>query len=98
MDIYVRTIKTATEVLVAACDADLLGKTFEENDLTLEVKSDFYGGDCIALQACDHLFTEATILNLVGEKVVRKAVELGLVNPQNILKIGATVHAQMVRL
>ncbi len=98
MDVYVRKIKTATEVLVAACDAEVLGKVFEENDLSLEVNRDFYCGDVMSLEECTAFLVEATILNLVGEKVVEKAIELGLVNPGNVLEIGGTVHAQMVRL
>jgi hypothetical protein len=98
MDVYVRTIKTGTEVLVAACDADIVGKVFEEDDLSLEVKKDFYCGDAMSLEACSRILSEATILNLVGEKAVSKAIELGLIDPGNVLKIGETVHAQMVRL
>jgi hypothetical protein len=98
MDVYVRVIRTATETLVAACDADTLGKTFQENDLHLEVKQDFYCGDTMSLTECDQYLCGATILNLVGENVVQKAIELNLVNPSNVLKIGGTVHAQMVRL
>jgi len=45
MDVYVRTIRTAADVLVAACDCDVLGKVFEENELQLEVKEDFYCGN-----------------------------------------------------
>lgn len=98
MDVYVRTIKTAAEVMVAACDAEVLGKIFEEDDLFLEVRMDFYCGDAVPLEDCDQCLTDATILNLVGENIVNKAIGLGLVNPRNVLKIGATVHAQMVRL
>jgi hypothetical protein len=97
-DVYVRTIKTGTEVLVAACDADIVGEVFEENEVLLEVKSDFYCGDAAFLNDCDPLLIEATILNLVGNRIVGKAVELGLIDPENVLKIGDTVHAQMVRL
>ncbi|MBU7032851.1 MAG: DUF424 family protein, partial [Theionarchaea archaeon] len=50
------------------------------------------------LKDCDPVLIEATILNLVGTRIVGKAVELGLISPENILKIGKTVHAQMVRL
>jgi hypothetical protein len=97
-EIYVRTIKTGTEILVAACDVDVVGKIFEEDDLSLEVNPDFYCGDAAFLKDCDPVLIEATILNLVGTRIVGKAVELGLINPENILKIGDTVHAQMVRL
>lgn len=98
MDVYVRTIKTPTDVLVAACDTDVVGKVFEEDELHLEVKTDFYCGDAVPLEECGKFLYEATILNLVGENVVQKAIEMGLVNPAHVLKIGGTVHAQMVRL
>ena len=98
MDVYVRTIRTAAEVLVAACDCDVLGNVFEESNLHLEVNKDFYCGNAVTLDECNRFLSEATILNLVGEKIVKKAIELGLVNPGNVLKIGGTVHAQMVRL
>ncbi|MGC1119896.1 MAG: DUF424 family protein [Candidatus Methanofastidiosia archaeon] len=98
MDVFVRTFKTGTETLVAGCDAEVAGRIFQENDLYLEVKEDFYCGDCMTLDASGALLLKATILNLVGEKIVGKAVELGLVDPENVLRIGETVHAQMVRL
>jgi hypothetical protein len=98
MDVFLRTFKTGTETLVAGCDVEVAGRTFQENDLYLEVKEDFYCGDCVTLDASGALLLKATILNLVGEKIVGKAVELGLVDPENVLRIGETVHAQMVRL
>lgn len=98
MDVFLRTFKTGTETLVAGCDVEVAGRTFQENDLCLEVKEDFYCGDCVTLDASGALLLKATILNLVGEKIVGKAVELGLVDPENVLRIGETVHAQMVRL
>jgi hypothetical protein len=98
MDVYVRKITTAAEVMVAACDVDVAGKVFETDELHLEVKQDFYCGDAVPLSECDQVLSEATILNLVGERIVNKAIELGLVNPHNVLRIGGTVHAQMVRL
>ena len=98
MNVYVKTVKTATEILVAACDADIVGKTFEEDELQLEVNHDFYCGNAVSLEECDQFFGEATILNLVGENVVNKAITLGLVNARNVLRIGGTLHAQMVRL
>lgn len=98
MDVFLRTFKTGTETLVAGCDVEVAGRTFQENDLCLEVKEDFYCGDCVTLDASGALLLKATILNLVGEKIVGKAVELGLIDPENVLRIGETVHAQMVRL
>lgn len=98
MEVFVRTFKTGTETLVAGCDAEIAGRTFQENDLCLEVKEDFYCGECMTLEASGALLVRATILNLVGEKIVGKAIELGLVDPENVLRIGETVHAQMVRL
>ena len=33
------------KLVLAICDEDLLGKTIEENDLILDLKSDFYRGE-----------------------------------------------------
>jgi hypothetical protein len=98
MDVYVKTTKIGVEVLVAACDAEIVGRVFEEDDLSLTIEEDFYCGECMPVRDCSNRLIEATILNLVGENVVAKAIELGLVHADNVLRIGGTVHAQMVRL
>ncbi len=97
-EVYLRVFKDAKYRLVAACDSELLGETFREGKLKLEVKVDFYKGVSAnisdALQAID----AADIANLVGEGIVEAAVQKGFVNPSAIIHIGGVPHVQIVRM
>jgi len=96
--IYVKVYRVQGEVLLAACDEELLGKTFREGELKLEVKERFYGGELVEEEKLEELLEEATIANLTGERCVEKAIELGYVNPERVLRIEGVPHAQMAKL
>ena len=83
------------EVLVAACDVDILGKTFEEGDLQIQVGEGFYGGERIDTDRMTEMIGLATILNLIGKRVVRLAIELGYVDEDAVMTIDGVPHAQV---
>ncbi len=96
--IYVKIYRVQGEILLAACDEELLGKSFREGELKLNVKEKFYKGEKVEESALEELLRKATIANLVGERCVKKAVELGYVDESRILKIEGIPHAQIARL
>jgi hypothetical protein len=96
--IYVKIYRIQGEVLLAACDEELLGKTFREGELKLEVKERFYRGELVEEDSLEPLLEEATMANLTGERCVSKAIELGYVDPGRVLRIEGIPHAQMARI
>ena len=96
--IYVKVYRVQGEVLLAACDEELLGKSFREGELKLEVKERFYKGQLVEEEQLRELLEEATIANLTGERCVSKAIELGYVDPNRVLRIQGVPHAQMAKL
>ncbi|RKX44236.1 MAG: DUF424 domain-containing protein [Thermotogae bacterium] len=98
MKIYVKVYRVQGEVLVAACDEELLGKTFREGELKLEVKERFYKGELREVEELESLLEEATIANLTGERCIKKAIELGYVDKERVLYIQGVPHAQMAKL
>jgi len=96
--IYVKIYRVQGEVLLAACDEELLGKTFHEGELKLEVKERFYKGELMEEDALESLLEEATIANLTGERCVSKAIELGYVDENRVLHIEGVPHAQMAKI
>ncbi|NJE84885.1 DUF424 domain-containing protein [Thermococcus sp. CX2] len=96
--IYIKVYRVQGEVLLAACDKELLGKTFREGELKLEVKERFYKGELVELDTLEELLEEATIANLVGERCVGKAIELGYVDENRVLRIEGVPHAQMAKM
>ncbi len=96
--IYIKVYRVQGEVLLAACDEELLGRTLREGELKLEVGERFYGGELVEVDALGILLEEATIANLVGEKCVGKAIELGYVDSERVLWIEGVPHAQMAKM
>jgi len=97
-EIFLRVYKDAKYTLVAACDSNLLGETFREGKLKLEVKADFYGGVRTTIVDALAAIDGADIANLVGETIVQAAVKRSLVDPSAVLNIGGVPHVQIVRM
>ena len=96
--ISIKVYKKGNDLLIGACDEELLGKTFEEGKFHLEVKKEFYDGERVTKEAFKKILDSATIANLVGEATIKAAIEIGLVDPGCVIKIKGIPHAQMVRM
>jgi hypothetical protein len=96
--IWIKVYDTQGEVLLAACDDELLGKSFEEGELQLIVSETFYGGEKVSHEFFIEQLKGATIVNLVGEEVVRIASELGMVDENGVIEIGGVPHAQIAKI
>lgn len=84
--------------LVAVADADTLGETFENGDVSLTVEPGFYDGDEATAEEVADALARCTVANLVGEEAVGVAIEAGFVDEANVLDVGGTQHAQYLRL
>jgi len=85
-------------VLVAVCDEEVLGETFEEGELSLTVTEEFYGGDEVDENAVVESLARAAVANIVGTRAVELAVEEGFVDEANVLEVGTTLHAQLLQM
>ncbi len=97
-EVFLRIFKDAKHTLVAACDSDILGKTFHEGKLKLEVKPDFYRGTLVSVPEALREISFADIANLAGNDIVEAAVREGFVDPAAIVRISGISHVQIVRL
>ncbi len=97
-EVYLRVFKDAQHTLVAVCDSGLLGETFREGKLKLQVKVDFYKGVTASMPEALDAIHGADIANLVGQGIVEAAVQKGLVNPSAIVHIAGVPHVQIVRM
>jgi len=96
--IAVKVYKHGSEVLVAACDESIIGKTFRSKDLKITVSEGFYKGESVGEDVLVNRLEMATIANLVGEKTLEIAIRRGFVDPECVLRIGGIPHAQMARM
>jgi len=83
--------------VVAICDAKLLGKKFEEGQMQLEIKEQFYGGEkkteAEVLRIIRDLSAEDATFNIVGEKAIRTALKAGIIESSGVIKIDGIPHA-----
>ncbi len=98
MEYCLRVYKKDREILVAVCDPDILGKTFEEGDLVIEVKENFYGNNRVEKEKVINALRYATIANITGINSVNCAIEAGIIDRERVLWIAGIPHAQMVRI
>jgi hypothetical protein len=98
LDVYVNIKKMGRNVLLAICDAEILGRTLREGKIVFCVKEDFYKGARVSIEEAVSMMENSTIVNMVGRNVVRKAIEKGYVHPDAVLNIEGIPHAQIVKL
>ena len=96
--VYVKTVRQGRDVLVAVCDADILGKTLEGGRVPFTVSERFYKGALCDLAEALEAMGKASIVNMVGKRIVEAAIECNLVQEAGIIYLGDVPHAQIVHL
>lgn len=96
--ISVKIYRQGDDVVIGACDEHLLGKKFRKGKLQIDVAKRFYDGERIDKKTLESFLNDATIANLVGDETVTCAINIGLVDPDCILKIKGIPHAQIVHM
>jgi hypothetical protein len=97
LKVYMNLKNVGKNVLLAMCDAEILGKTLREGKIVFHVKEDFYKGAKVNVEEALCMIENSTIVNMIGKNVVKKAIEKGYVHPEAVLNIEGVPHAQIVK-
>jgi len=86
----IKIIKTYRDV-VAVCDANLLGKKFEEGKFQLDVKESFFNGEKTSeeevINIMKQMSVEDSTFNIIGKKSIDAAVKAGIISKDGVKKI-----------
>src|SRR2546428_13900043 len=85
--VYARSYKTEKGTMVASCDKELLGRIFREGKLKLSLQTNFYGNASVDLLEELLLLDAADSLNLVGENIVKAAIDRGRVHRHTVISV-----------
>lgn len=85
------------DCLVAACDADLVGKTFKEGKIRIEVSSSFYGDMQVNEETFISALQQSTIANLLGKSTIGCAKKAGLIDKSDVTTVAGIPHVQIVK-
>ena len=84
-----------SNVLVAACDKEMLGKKLKHGNTVVEIRRAFYEGEDVSEEELQKALQQATTANLFGEKTVKCAIKCGLIDPDSVIMIDCVPHAQI---
>jgi len=70
MQVYMNLKRIGRNVLLAMCDAEILGKTLCEGKIVFKVKEEFYKGRKVHVDEAVLMIENSTIINMVGKNVV----------------------------
>ena len=87
---YLKIHKSYRHV-VAVCDKELIGKKFEEGKRQLDVRESFFKGEEFGPQEVIkrmqlEVLEDATF-NIVGQRAVAAAIEVGIINKEHVTHI-----------
>lgn len=96
--VYANLCRWPKGVLLAVCDAELLGRVLRDGKIVFEVREDFYKGLKMSVGEAMDLMKQSTVVNMVGQRIVGEALERGMIHPEAVLKISGVPHAQIVKM
>jgi len=91
--VLVKIHESAGNSILAVADEDLIGKTFDEGDLHLEITERFYKGEEKSEEEIIALMKGSTNTNIVGEKSIAIALKAGIITEDSVIKIQGIPHA-----
>ncbi len=95
--IVMRVHRVRAEVVVAACDAELLGRELPlgRGSQRVKVSPQFYGERRVPREELVWAIQHGTIVNLLGTTVCRIAQEAGLLARDRTGTLGGVPHAEI---
>lgn len=84
--------------IVAVCDRELLNTTIRHGGLSVRISEAFYGNCPATEDMVREALKKAGNINLMGERSVGVAIEMGIISRSGCIMIGDIPHAQVYSL
>jgi uncharacterized protein len=95
--IVMRIHRVRSEIVVAACDQELIGRELPVGNQgrTVKISSDFYGERPVSREELVWAIQKATQVNLLGARVLEVAQSEGFVSEGGLVRLGGVPHAMI---
>jgi hypothetical protein len=78
MKVYLKIHHNDENETIACCDEELLNQVFKEGNLRIDISDKFFGGKLINLEVAIEVLKKASYFNIVGKKIIEKAIDCNL--------------------
>ena len=82
-----RTARYQGSVMVDICDLELIGSKLEQDGLVINLTQEYYQQQVIEISYAKELLLKCDIANLVGNRIVRQALDMKLAKEVSVRKI-----------
>jgi len=93
MKVYLKVHNNDENETIACCDEELLNQVFREGNLKIEISNQFFGGKLINLEVAIEVLKVASFFNIVGEKIIEKAINCNLLSRESVKLISGVPMA-----
>jgi len=91
---YLKMHEKGKSVITALCDENLLGNTFEDGEMQIDISERFYGGKLVTEEEAVRAMMASDLLNISGKKIVRLALKNKIIKRGDIKRIARVLHAE----
>ena len=92
MFLKIHRSRDASDV-VAVCDRELLNCTLRHGEVAITISPSFYGDTAVTEEEVRQALKRAGNINLMGERAVAIAIDMGLLTRDSCIMIGTVPHA-----
>jgi hypothetical protein len=93
MKVYLKVHYREDIETIACCDEELLNQVFRDGNLKIEISNKFFGGNLINLEAAIEILKNTSFFNIVGEKIIEKAIDCNLLSRNGVRLISGVPMA-----
>lgn len=95
--VSVKTHRAQGQIVVAMCDAELVGRKLSDGRIHITLNDGFYGGELFDPEenGLFNLIRGATSYNIFGERAIAVAVKYNIVDRSTVRLVDGVPHAQV---
>ena len=87
MEFSVKVTDYQKNPMLNICDANLVGKEVQENELKVNISKSYYGEKIVDETEAKNLLKNSAIMNMVGNETISLSIKLGIGSENGVKKI-----------
>jgi uncharacterized protein len=87
MNYALRTMSYQGSTMVNICDIELVGTKLEQDEIVIDLTKEYFQQEIIEESKAESLLQRCSVANLVGQRIVNKAIEMRLAKKISIKTI-----------
>lgn len=93
-----RIFKHGRDILLAISDISILGKTFREGELEININEEFYSDKFADENEIIEKIRNVTIVNAIGNEIIELMLKERMIAEDCIFRIQGVSHAQIISI